>query len=291
MQDCDPRGDPHLASRRRRRGQAPSWPLVTPCRLTLTWRVSVLAEIMLITLLLGVLVLLLSTPAASAAPAHTLMGRGAAISPLKPRPTRTPTPTSNPSPTPTATATPKPTSSPTAPVAPSPTALSTPTATLIPTAAPTAKGSPDTSNGESNGPGDGEAQTATPLRGALLWWGMGALVVVMLGFGGVLMLFTRRAAQVSRSLDFATSAQRPTPARLNHRNQMLPAHDTVPPLTTEGRSETMAAAPTKPPRWLIEAGLLKEDTQERPAVDPQESRSPDQKPRKGQFKDPRISGS
>lgn len=233
----------------------------------------VLVGLALLTLALGATGLCLTTPAA--APAHVRVAGEAAAPAFRPRPTRTPPPTSTPMPTPTVTIAPSPTVT--------PTALPTTTA---PTAAATGtSGSGTTPTGQA-GSGAEAAQTPSPL-GALLGWGLGALVVAVLGFGVLLVLFTRRTARAKQHPAFALPAQRAARARLNQLHQLLPTRQGEPPLAAGGTAETRREeghaweplgsppkpprpVPLQPPRWLIESGWLKGDYGDLPTADPQE---------------------
>jgi hypothetical protein len=209
----------------------------------------------LLTLALFIAGLLLITPAASAAPAPVRVEAEAAALPFSHRPTRTPTPT--------------PTSKPTR----TPTARPT---TVAPTLAATQTVHHGTHGGQARS-ANGGAQAAGSSLGVLLGWGLGALVVALLVFGLVLVLFTRRTARKPQPA-FAPRVPGPTQARLTQLHQLLPTRKAA-PLVEEGDTweplpsgqETPAAAPLKPPRWMIEAGLLAEDTGEPPAVNPPES--------------------
>ena len=134
------------------------------------------------------------------------------------------------------------------------------------------------SRGGQAGSGNGGAQAADGSLGALLGWGLGALVVALLAFGLFLVRFTRRMARQHQQPAFAPPVPGPTPARLTQLHQVLPAREAA-PLLEEGDTweprppgqETPSVSALKPPRWMIEAGLLKEDTSDQPAADPPES--------------------
>jgi hypothetical protein len=215
------------------------------------------------------LFLFLPTISTSVPPARA--GQAAVTSPYQIRPRRTPRPTPPPTPTP------RPTSTPT--VAPSPTALPTETATAAGTLDSSAQA------GDASGSGKEDAQADGVSPGTLLGWGLGALAVGV--FGTFILLFTRRTARAEQQLPFAPPTKKPTQARLNQLYRLLPArqatlssaaeraepeplpeadHDwePLPPL-----QETSTMSPLKPPRWLIEAGLLKADSGEWPAADQQ----------------------
>ncbi len=205
-------------------------------------RRSMLAGAALLILALALLGLL-AIPAASA---DASAGLAAAVGPFKP-PTRTPRATRTP--TPTVTATPSPTPTPTAALAASPTAA--PTAIpATPTATETVK------PGASSGGQDtiDNAPTADAPSGPLLGWGLAALLVALLGFGGFMVLLTRRPTASSR----AAQGQGEPLEQDQGWEPLIPTR------------ELPAATPLKPPRWMIEAGLLKEDSAELPAADRQE---------------------
>jgi hypothetical protein len=91
--------------------------------------------------------------------------------------------------------------------------------------------------------------------------------------GGFILLLTRRSTRGAQPPPFALPARdaaRPWQQRVlpGRRAQALPEEDDVwdplPPLP-----EPPASAPLKPPGWMIEAGLLKEESGEWPAADPQ----------------------
>lgn len=251
-------------------GQLTRWLRTTRSRLRLAQARGCLAGAALLMLALGMSGLLLPMLAASAAPARA----AAAVSPLKGRPTRTPRPTS----TPTATAAPSPT--PTATGGVSPTAVPTATATA---AASTAAA---TGTGGQAGSDDGGAQADAAPLGWLAGWGLGAVIVGMLGLAACIVLLNRVAARNSRQAAFASPTHRTTPARLNQLHHLLPTRQAAPPLTAGEAAEppleddewqpvppaleTPPATPLKPPRWMIEAGLLKEETGELPAEQPPE---------------------
>ncbi len=203
--------------------------------------------------------------------------------------TSSPTATATSSPTATATRAPTPTptrtggsgSPPTATTAPHPAA---PSATATPTEFPTATAAVNVAAGGSGSAGSGdEPAPASDTPPGLLVWGLGALVLLI--FGGLIALFVRLAPpQEQRTLDVLTrtSAQmRPNlPARQARRGRRaappMPAGGAAEP-PKEGQlwklpppQEPRPQAPLKPPRWLIDAGLLKGDTGEQPAKDSQE---------------------
>lgn len=223
-----------------------------------------LAGVTLLTLVLVVSGLMLFTPAASAA------------APFRPppRPTATPTaqPTSTPTPRPTAAATPR------------------PTATTAPTAAPklaaTSTVHPGTNTGGTAGAGAGGTQTTASLLLSSLIWGLGAIAVTLLIFAAFIWLSARRAARERQQRPdpaFAPHVQGPSRARLNQLHQQLPARTASSPMPGDDEQEAEAtliaegdtwqplspsqerpgSAPLKPPRWLIESGLLKDSAQER----------------------------
>jgi hypothetical protein len=109
-------------------------------------------------------------------------------------------------------------------------------------------------------------------------------MVALLGFSVFLVLFTRRAAREPQQPAFPPPPQKPARARLNQLRQMLPARHAAPPAAAgeaaaptlgEGYTweplpplhEAPVSPPLKPPPWMIEAGLMKEDTGELPAAD------------------------
>ena len=255
QQHRDPPRASTLEPRRRGRGPWTRWPPAIhfrPKRAPVSGR---LAGVTLLTLALFVAGLLLNPPAASAAPAQVRVEGQAAALPISHRPRRTPTPT------------------PTATVVPTPTATPTTMATVTPTAAtPTMHAG---THGGQSGSASGGAQTADDSLGALLGWGLGALVVALLVFGLVLVLFTRRTARQSQRPAFASPVPGPTQARLTQLHQVLPTREAA-PLLEEGTTwellppsqETPASSPLPPPRWMIEAGLLTENTGDQPAADP-----------------------
>lgn len=219
----------------------------------------------LLTLALGVAGLLLLPPAASAAAATAQGQREGAAPPVRPRPTRTPPP------------------SPTATIALSPTA----TPTLAPSATATSTAGAGIRAGGQTGTEAAGAQTTAPPLGAGLWWGLGVLLLTLLGFGGFLVLLTRRTARVPQPAGFDPHAQHPTRARLNQLHQVLPARPVAPPRAAGRTAEPLPEedhpwkplsppqrplvwAPLSPPRWLIEAGLLKEASGTRRTADPLE---------------------
>lgn len=241
------------------------WRTATRYRQRQTQIRGVLLGVLLLSLALAACGLLLTSLAASATSVPVLV-QGEAAPPLfRPRPTRTPRPTQ------------------TATVAPSPTA----TPTLAPTATATGTGSVGTHPGGQAGTGAAGTQTTASPPGALLMWGLGVLVIALLGFGGFLVLLTRRTARASQPSEFAPRAPRPTLARLNQLHQLLPARHVAPPLAPGHAAEPLLEenhawnplaprqkplmwAPLNPPRWLIEAGLLKGETEEQSAGYPLE---------------------
>lgn len=242
----------------------PPWRIATRFRQRQTLVRGALLGVLL-SLALCVSGLLLIPPAATAAAAPAQGQREAAAPLFSPRPTRTPRPTQ------------------TATVAPSPTA----TPTLAPTATATRTGSVGTHPGGQTGTRATGAQTTASPLGEWLWWGLGVLVLALLGLGGFLLLVTRRTARASQTPEFAPHAPPPTRARLNQLHQLLPARDVAPPLAPWQAAaplleedhawnplpppqQPLMWAPLSPPRWLIEAGLLKGETKEQPVGDPLE---------------------
>jgi hypothetical protein len=226
-----------------------------------------------LSLALVVSVLLLFPPTVSTPVPPAKPGQAAAISPFQIRPRRTPRPT----PTPTRTPQLTPTQSPT--VAPNPTALPTGTATDAGTLDSSAQ------TGETSGSGKGGAQPAKFSPGILLGWGAGMLALV--AFSVFILLFARRASLAERQLLSAPHTQQPTRARLNQLRQLLPGRQAALPMSAEitklpleedqdwealpPLQGTPSLAPLKPPRWLIEAGLITADTGEWSAADQQAS--------------------
>lgn len=258
-------------------GQLTCWRRARRCQLRLAQARGSLAGAALLVLALGVSGLLLSTQATSAAPA-----RAAAVSPFKGRPTRTPRPAL----TPTAPAAPSPT--PTMPGIVGPTAVPTAATTpAAPTAAATGTSSPGAGTGGQGGSRGGGAQANAAPLGWLAGWGLGVVIAGALGLVACIVLLFRVAARDSRQTAFAPPAPRTTPARLNQLHHLLPTRQAA-PLMTAGEAaepppeaddgwqplppapETPPSTPLKPPRWMIEAGLLKEETGELPAEQPPE---------------------
>jgi hypothetical protein len=117
----------------------------------------------------------------------------------------------------------------------------------------------------------------------LLAWGLGALALLV--FGALIALFVRLTPPQEQPV-FDSSIQKPGHARLNkarqvrperHAAQPMPAGDAAEPPLKEGQlwklpppEEPRPQAPLKPPRWLIDAGLLKEETGNLPAEDSRE---------------------
>lgn len=244
-------------------GNVPLWRGATRCHRRRAPVRGALVRVLLM-LALGVAGLLLLPPATSAAVAPA-QGQREDAAPLvrPPRPTRTPPP------------------SPTATDAPSPTA----TPTLAPTATATSTSRAGTHAGGQ--PGAAGAQTTAPPLGAGLWWGLGVLVLALLGFGGFLVLVTRRTARVPQPAGGAPQAQHATRARLNQLRQVLPARHVAPPQAAGRTAEPLLEAdspwkplsppqkplmwaPLSPPRWLIEAGLLQEESGTRRTAGPLE---------------------
>jgi hypothetical protein len=231
----------------------PHWPVVTRLRLGLARQQNVLTGVALPILLLGIAGPLLFTQAAFSLPAHAHVGRAAAVGPFKGRPTRTPTPT--------------PTSTP----------VLTPTVTVTtdPTRAPTGTEQPSTGSIDSAGPGGEGRQTPTVPADAAPWWGLGVLVGTLLVFGAFILLFIRRTAHQNQSPALVSPPQKGRQGRPIPYSQMLPTRqapqqageDAGDALREECQAwEPVPSAPLKPPRWLIEAGLLKEETGDLPAV-------------------------
>lgn len=212
-----------------------------------------LAGATLLTLALAVSGLILPASAASAAPFKP-----------PPRPTATPTqPRSTPTPRPTAT------------TAPGPTATAAATAP----AAATSTAHPGTNTGGTNGAGSTQSQSAASLLWSSLLWGLGAVVVALLMLGAFIWLFARRAARERQQQSaFPDYARAPSRERLNQLYQMLPSRN-VPAPTEEEReaaetplaeedtaplwtspSEVSWPSSPRPPQWLTEAGLLKDNT-------------------------------
>lgn len=234
---------------------------VTPFRLTRRRVQAVLAGVALLALALGAAGLFYSIPAAQAS-----VGPGAAAAPFRPHPTRTPRPTRTPTPTPTATATPT----------PSPTATLAPTRTAVPTTAATAAAASKAKLDASREVDDSGSQAVS--GGSLLAWGVGMMLAVGLGLGVFAVLLARRASRAQQPA-FAAPAGRPDAKRLNQLYHPLPARSSAPqvdedegwePLTLPEEPPPLAAP--KPPRWLIEAGLLKDETGELFAADAQKLR-------------------
>ncbi|HEX6779056.1 MAG TPA: hypothetical protein VF099_12690 [Ktedonobacterales bacterium] len=208
----------------------------------------VLAGAMLLALALAVSGLMLPASAASAAPFRP-----------PPRPTATPTqPRSTPTPRPTAT------------TAPSPTATARATATST--------AHPGANTGGTDAAGSTQSQSADSLLWSSLMWGLGAVIIALLGFGACIWLFTRRAARERQQQSaFPDHARAPSRERLNQLYQRLPSHNMPQPPPTEekrGAAETTLteedttprwSAPSevswpstpRPPQWLTDAGILK----------------------------------
>lgn len=257
-------------------GQLTRWLRATRCLLRLARARGTLAGAALLMLTLGVAGLLLPMLAVSPAPVRA----AAVVSPLKGHPTRTPRPTR----TLTATAAPSPT--PTAPGTVGPTAVPTAAPTpAAPTAAATGTGSPGV--GGQDGSRDSSTQAGAALLGWLAGWGLGAVIAGALGLAVCLALLKRVTARDSRWAAFGSPAHRTTPARLNQLHHLLPARQAAPPLGAgeageppleeddewqplPSAQEPPPSAPLKPPRWMIEAGLLKGETGELPAEQPPE---------------------
>lgn len=210
----------------------------------------VLAGTTLLTLALAVSGLMLPASAASAAPFRP-----------PPRPTATATqPRSTRTPRPTATSTPG------------------PTATAIATRVPTSTAHSGANTDGTDAAGSTQAQSADSLLWSSLIWGLGAVMIALLGFGVFIWLFARRAArerqQQSAFPDYARASSR---ERLNQLYQRLPSRNVPQPPPTEekrGAAETTLAeedtaprwsAPSevswpstpRPPQWLTDAGILK----------------------------------
>lgn len=210
----------------------------------------VLAGATLLILALAVSGLILPASAASAAPFRP-----------SPRPTATATqPRSTPTPRPTAT------------TAPSPTATATARAAATSTAHPGAH------TGGKDAAGSTQSQSAASLLWSSLIWGLGAVIIALLGFGVFIWLFTRRAARERQQQSaFPDYARAPSRERLNQLYQLLPSRKAPQPPPTEeewGAAETTLAeedtaprwsapsevswqSPPRPPQWLTDAGILK----------------------------------
>ncbi|GEM_PF-2847259 len=264
------------------------------------WR-SILAGAALLALALMASWLLMA-PSGASAEGGAGPGTAVAYSNQRPpthTPTHGPTPTSTATPTQTATATSSPTA--TATRAPTPTPTRTggsnspptatttphpaaPSATATPTESPPATATANVAAGGSGSPGSGDDTIqASDTPPGLLVWGVGALVLLI--FGGLIVLFVRLAPpQEQRTLDLLTrtsaQAHPNLPARQARRGRRAapptPAGGAAEP-PKEGQlwklpppQEPRPQAPLKPPRWLIDAGLLKEDTGEQPAKDARE---------------------
>lgn len=223
-----------------------------------------LAGVMLLSLALMVSGLMLVDPVVSAA------------APFKPPPRPTATATTRPTATPTR--------RPTATAASSPTRAATPTTAARPTAATTATARPGASTGGTAGAGTGGTQPAASFWRSSLLWGAAAMVAALAVFGLFLWLFTRRAARErQQQLAPASRAQGAARTRLNQLHQLLPARPASPPTSRGDEAEPAevlvdeedASQPQppqelpwssspRPPRWLIEAGLLKGSTGKQP---------------------------
>ena len=210
----------------------------------------ILAGATLLTLALAVSGLMLP---ASAAPADPFRP--------PPRPTTTPTqPRSTPTPRPTATSTPR------------------PTATATARAAATSTAHPGAKTNGTDAAGSTQSQSADSLLWSSLFWGLGAVVAALLGFGAFIWLFVRRAARERQQQSaFPDYARAPSRERLNQLYQRLPSRNAPQPPPTEeerGVAETPLAeedtsprwsAPSevswpsspRPPQWLTDAGILK----------------------------------
>ncbi len=225
-----------------------------------------LAGGILLFLALGMSGLFFSPPAASARSASAGM-EPAVTSPFKGRPTHTPTPTPTAQPTPTSIVIPSPTAPPTQ------TALATVTADQ------------GTKREGAPGAGKGQAQSASSASNLLLGWGLGALVGLGAVFGVFILLFTRRTARLEQRTPFAPPSHRPARVRLNYLHRLLPVRQALPMAAMDRTAELLeedqdwqplpplqeevSPPPLKPPRWLIDAGLLPGDTGTRLPANPQ----------------------
>jgi hypothetical protein len=226
----------------------------THVRLRQTQQRRVLMSPLLLVLLLGLVGLLCLTQAIFSESLQASEGLTAPVAPFKGRPTRTPrpTPTSKPAPTPTAT---------------------TPT---VQTAVPTGTAQPSARSGGQAGP-DGGAQAPDAPPGWLPWWGGGVLVGTLLIFGAFLWLFIRRTTRQESSPVFVSPAQRlklhwRSTRRLwpwGARERGAPAPETDQGWELLPTQELPSPLPFTPPRWLIDAGLLKRETGDPPAANQQ----------------------
>ena len=233
------------------------WPGVAHLRLGLAQQRHVLVGVALPILVLLIAGVLLFTQAAFSRPAHAGEERAAAVAPFKGRPTRTPTPTptSKPGPTPTI------------------------TVTTDPTRVPTGIVRPGTGSSGPAGPGGEDIQTPEVATDAPPWWGLMVLVGTLLVFSTFIILFTRRQTHQHLSPALISPPQKARQRRLSALSQMLPTRHTPPQgredvgdsrLEARQTRESVPSPPIKPPRWLIEAGLLKDETGELPAAHEQD---------------------
>ena len=241
---------------------------VTSARLRWRRAQGVLAGVALLMLALGVIGLCFSIPAAQAS-----RGSGAAAAAFRPHPTRTPRPTNTP--TPTKTATPTPTPKPTH--TPTPTATPVPRQTAVPTTAATTVGTSTANHSGSSGADDSGSQ-ATTSAGSLLVWGMVLVLVAGSGFGLLFVLFARHASRIQQ-LAVDVPIGQAGYKRLSQLYRPLPARPSAPQGEEDEGWEVLTPPEEpppppalKPPRWMIEAGLLKDETGELFAADPQELR-------------------
>jgi hypothetical protein len=228
---------------------------------------------------------LITTPAASAAPAQPTANLRP---PRTPPPTRTPTPTHIPSPPPTHTPTPThtPSPTPTSTRTPRPTATPIRTATATPTARAAGTGNLGTPGGSSTRPGDG-SPAADARSGSLLLWGLGGLVAAALAVGTIVVLVMLRMNRAEQRPAFVPPAPRAAGPWRTEFRQVRPGLLALPSMPAEKTEEALpeeddgweeltysqqipSVTPLQPPRWMIDAGLLKEETGERPAADQQE---------------------
>jgi hypothetical protein len=252
------------------------------------WR-SVLAGVILLALILGASGLLISSLVTSTPSASARVAQVEAIPSHTPKPTRTPhgpPATATPTPIPSATippSPPTPTTGAPAPTATPPAAM----ATMAPTAAATRTLNPGAGRAGSAGSGGDSTPAADGPPGSLV---LGLAALALLAFGVFMLLETRRVSRKEQRKEqprtLPAAAQKTAPARLNQRHQVLPMQKAAPPKSAEDTAarrleqgctrkppltpqETLPTS-LKPPRWLIDAGLLKEDQWDLPAEDARE---------------------